>query len=179
MKNILFFIGLFIPSLCIAKKAPKPNACDSMKAVVTVDDKLTSTKICANIEAALKTIILHKGEKFEVSRIDDSTLVAAGDFVMKKYKATQHDDTYGRYRIAHNADGNISFKLYINCKQGKFRYEFTDLLHYNARYSYDNICQYDSKAINFIEINGLRITFLYRINEIVSLMKKVNENTGW
>lgn len=179
MKKITTLLLIISPLVSFAKKTPKPNPCDSMKAIVIVDDKLSSQKICSNIEAALKSLVLHKDETLELQKIDDSTLVGSGIMIMTKVTAIHKSEIYGKYKIAHNADGNISYKLYINCKSGKFMYEFTNLHHYNAKYKYNDICASDYKIENEKEITGLRVTFLYRINEIVELMKRVNQKNDW
>ena len=73
-----------LPFIATAKKKTFANPCDSLTKIVNVSDDLKSAKICDNIYNAMQAYSMRQKETLSVQKIDDSTLIITGDFVMTK-----------------------------------------------------------------------------------------------
>lgn len=171
--TIILFLAIILPTQ--AKEKFK-NPCDSLVQINACGNQ-SAIQICNVTLKALQAYTVGIKESFSTERIDDSTIVASGIFIMTKIPRVHKSSDYGYYNIPANSDGFISFKLYIQCKQGRIRTEFTSLNHYGCKHIHRNLC--DEKDPTNEAVNGLRIQFLRRSLEIVDMIKKANSLNDW
>ena len=143
--------------------------CDSLTKVVKTKEDRSAIILCTTIANALSSYVVNPEESFSVQKLNDSTLIASGIFKMRKHKEN-YSRVYGIYKISQSADGFISYKLFVQCKQGAFRYEYTNLNHYRCTHNYGRLCETsdDDKGSR----RGLKIQFMERSDDQVDLMKK-------
>ncbi len=175
MKKI-FLIVILLNSIVYAKGKEFANVCDSLSKICLVPNTQLSTIICNNIYKSLAGYSVAKNELFSYNKIDDSTIVATGSYVIKKTETGKQSPIYGYYFVPYHSDGLISFRLLIHCKSGKYKYEIDNLNHYGCRFEYGPICNKDSKDK---VVNGLKILFLYRVAGLIDIINKANEKNEW
>jgi len=175
MKRITVFL-LFLSSFAFGKKKEFANVCDSLNKICLVDNKLSGASICNNIYKSLVGYSVTKKELFSYNKTDDSTIVVTGSYVITKTESGKQSPIYGYYFVPYHSDGLVSFRLLIQCKNGKYKYEIDNLNHYGCRNPYGSICQSDSKNKT---VNGLKILFLYRVTGLLDIISKANESHEW
>jgi len=175
MKQILILLFL-LPALCFAKDKQYANVCDSLSKVVPVNATYSAAQVGNNIENALKSYAINKNDIFTFNKINDSTIIANGTFTMEKVPGKWKNERYGLYYIPANSDGKVSFVMTFKTKEGKYKYDVTNIKHFGCKNVYGDLC--DSKYDDFV-LNGLKIRFLTKIEPILLLINKANEANEW
>ncbi len=172
----LALILLLLPFTAIARKKTYADPCDSMSKVIVVMPSLTSVQVANNIESGLKSYPIGANNLFSFNKINDSTIVCSGTFLMDKAPGNWLNNSYGHYTIPSNSDGKISFMLTFKTKEGKYKYEITNTNHFGCKYIYGDLC---NSKYNDNTLKGLQIKFLEKMDQILILAEKANEANEW
>lgn len=177
--RVFFLLLLILPLTALSRdKKSYPNPCDSLQRVVEVGRPLGKQELTDHIFGVLKSYKSTKADEVQAERLNDSTIVGSVIFVIEKVTEYKEDDVFGKYIIPHHSDGKIAAKFVFNIKEGKYRYEFYDLQHYDCGQEYGALCspKYDNSSK---VVNGLRIQFYRRVEKISELILKAANPGEW